>query len=495
VGARHMTREQRQMARRLKSKGLTLKAIARELSCSLPLVTASVYVQHPESGLPDRWTPAPGRLSAEDREEILLGLARGESMSAIARSLGRAPSTITREVAANGGTRRYGAWRAHCRAEGSLRRPKPAKLAHPPLVRQVTTWLEKLWSPQEIAARLRLEYPDDPMMQVSHETIYQSLFVQGRGELRRELARCLRSGRTARRHQGRVETRGKNPNMVMISERPAEIEDRAVPGHWEGDLIIGSANKSAVGTLVERSTRFVLLLHLPDGYGRCTSRELCARPSRSCPTSSRAPSLGTRAMRWQAMWTSPWPPASPSTSAIRIRHGNGGAMRIRTDCCANTCQRAPTSQCKRRRPCSISAKPQRTPSQDARIYETIREVCRARCAHRLKPPTVRLWTEATAGVLRSNTVGSVARRAVDVCLGNQGPDHQPSVGAFGAFVRLSESYMHRIGSRTAIHETMGTSYRADVPVKSRLRGSERVANESQFGRALVEMVRDLVAER
>jgi IS30 family transposase len=267
MGVRHVTREQKQMARRLKSKGLTLKAIARELSCSLPLVTAIVYVQPPESGLPDRWTPAPGRLSAEDREEILLGLARGESMSAIARSLGRAPSTITREVAVNGGARRYGAWRAHCRAEGAIRRPKPAKLAHPPLVRQVSTWLEKLWSPQEIAERLRLEHPDDPMMQVSHETIYQSLFVQGRGELRRELARCLRSGRTARRHQGRVETRGKNPNMVMISERPAEVEDRAVPGHWEGDLIIGAGGKSAVGTLVERSTRFVLLLHLPNDHG------------------------------------------------------------------------------------------------------------------------------------------------------------------------------------------------------------------------------------
>jgi len=267
MGARHMTREQKQMARRLKAKGLTLKAIARELSCSLPLVTASVYVQRPESGLPDRWTPAPGRLSAEEREEILLGLARGESMSAVARSLGRAPSTITREVAANGGVRRYGAWRAHRRAGESSRRPKPAKLTHPPLVRQVTTWLEELWSPQEIAQRLRLEFPDDPMMQVSHETIYQSLFVQGRGELRRELARCLRSGRTARRHQGQVEKRGKNPNMVMISERPAEIEDRAVPGHWEGDLIIGAGGKSAVGTLVERSTRFVLLLHLPDDHG------------------------------------------------------------------------------------------------------------------------------------------------------------------------------------------------------------------------------------
>jgi len=260
-----MTREQKQMARRLRSKGLKLREIARELSCSMPLVKISVYAQGDEVGIPDRWTSAPGRLSADEREEILLGLRRGESMSAIARSLERAPSTVTREVAANGGADGYGAWRAHCRAEASSRRPKPAKLAHPPLARQVTTWLERLWSPQEIAERLRLDFGDDPMMQVSHETIYQSLFVQGRGELRRELARCLRSGRTARRH-GPVERRPKNANMVMISERPAEIEDRAVPGHWEGDLIIGAGNKSAVGTLVERSTRFVLLLHLPDGY-------------------------------------------------------------------------------------------------------------------------------------------------------------------------------------------------------------------------------------
>src|SRR5271155_5492514 len=267
MAAHHMTREQKQMARRLRSKGLKLKEIARDLSCSMSLVKASVYAQSEEVGRPDRWKPAPGHLSAEEREEILLGLPRGESMSEIARRLGRAPSTITGEVAANGGAVRYGAWRAHCRAEASSRRPKPAKLAHRPLVLQVTTWLEKLWSPQEIAERLRLEYPDDPMMQVSHETIYQSLFVQGRGELRRELARCLRSGRTARRHQGRVEKRGKNPNMVMISERPAEIEDRAVPGHWEGDLIIGAGGKSAVGTLVERSARFVVLLHLPGGYG------------------------------------------------------------------------------------------------------------------------------------------------------------------------------------------------------------------------------------
>ena len=145
MGVHHMTREQKQMARRLRSKGLTLKEIARELSCTLLLVKASVYAQGDAAGRPDPWTPAPGRRGAEEREEILLGLARGESMSAIARGLGRAPSTITREVAANGGIHRYGAWKAHCRAGTSTRRPKVANLAHPPLVRQVSIWLEELW--------------------------------------------------------------------------------------------------------------------------------------------------------------------------------------------------------------------------------------------------------------------------------------------------------------------------------------------------------------
>ena len=187
-------------------------------------------------------------------------------MSAIARQLGRSPSTICREVAANGGPAHYGAWRAHCRAREQVRRPKTAKLSHPDLAEQVCTWLEEWWSPQEITARLRIEFEDDPMMQVSHETIYKSLFVQGRGELRRELARCLRSGRTARRPQGRLHRGGKIVGKVMISERPAETEDRAVPGHWEGDLIMGSNNRTAVGTLVERSTRFVLLLHLGQAH-------------------------------------------------------------------------------------------------------------------------------------------------------------------------------------------------------------------------------------
>ena len=127
------------------------------------------------------------------------------------------------------------------------------------------SWLKEWWSPQEIAGRLRIEFADDPMMQVSHETIYQALFVQGRGELRRELARCLRTGRVKRRSRRRPENTGQLRDMVMISERPAEVEDRAVPGHWEGDLIIGTDCRSAVGTLVERTSRYVLLLHLPDG--------------------------------------------------------------------------------------------------------------------------------------------------------------------------------------------------------------------------------------
>jgi len=138
-------------------------------------------------------------------------------------------------VAANGGREDYRAWGGYLRAAERARRPKPTKFsACPRLVTEVTEGLEELWSPEEIARRLRVDHPDDPMMRVSHETIYQSLYVQGRGELRRELARCLRSGRAKRRPQGRVNARGIIPGMVMISERPAEVEDRAVPGHWEG---------------------------------------------------------------------------------------------------------------------------------------------------------------------------------------------------------------------------------------------------------------------
>jgi transposase, IS30 family len=259
-----LTAEQRRMIRRLSAEGLSLRQVARQVSCSHEGVSF-VLRGHRSLYTRSAWEPAEGRLSVAEREEISLGLHRGETFSAIASRLGRATSTVSREVAANGGRAGYRAWRAHERARERARRPKLPKLACPRLAAQVTAWLEEWWSPEEIARRLRIEFPADPMMWVSHETIYQALFVQGRGELRRELARCLRTGRAARRRRGRSETTGRIPGMVMISDRPAEAADRAVPGHWEGDLIVGKASKSAVGTLVERTTRFVLLLHLPDG--------------------------------------------------------------------------------------------------------------------------------------------------------------------------------------------------------------------------------------
>jgi IS30 family transposase len=246
---------------RLHAKGHTVREIGRLVERSKHGVV-NVLRRQPVAA---PWVPAPGRLSLAEREEIRVGLERGDTFSAISGRLGRAVSTVSREVADNGGRAAYRACQAHERARQQSRRPKPAKLDHRPLAAQVTAWLLEWWSPQEIGQRLRLEFPDDPMMWVSYETIYQSLFVQGRGELRRELHRCLRSGQAHRRPRGRVETRGQIPGKVMISERPAEIEDRAVPGHWEGDLIIGKNGRSAVGTLVERTTRFVMLLHLPDG--------------------------------------------------------------------------------------------------------------------------------------------------------------------------------------------------------------------------------------
>jgi transposase, IS30 family len=212
--------------------------------------------------------PSGRYLNLTEREEIACGRERGESMRAIGRRIGRAASTISREIDLNGQPGRpYRAVAAQAAAERRARRPKPRKLADPQLRARVQQDLEDNWSPQEIAARLKLDFPDDEAMRISHETIYQSLFIQGRGELRKELTKHLRTGRALRRPRRRVDGRSdpdrRIPDKIMISERPAEAADRAVPGHWEGDLILGKNNRSAIGTLVERSTRFLILLHLP----------------------------------------------------------------------------------------------------------------------------------------------------------------------------------------------------------------------------------------
>jgi IS30 family transposase len=205
------------------------------------------------------------RLSLGEREEISRGIARGESLRSIADRLGRSSSTVSREVRINGGCDRYRAVTAHQASRKRAKRPKAMKLAECPRLRGVVE--EKLdlwWSPAQISLWLETEYRDDQEMQVSHETIYQSLYVQGRGALRKELWQALRTGRARRRPQGRPgSTKGQIRDMVMISERPAEVEDRAVPGHWEGDLIMGK-RKTSIGTLVERHSRYVMLFHVPD---------------------------------------------------------------------------------------------------------------------------------------------------------------------------------------------------------------------------------------
>jgi transposase, IS30 family len=205
-----------------------------------------------------------------EREEIALARAGGESMRAIARRLGRSPSTVSRELARNAGCagRSYRATTAHALAYRRASRPKPAKLAVNVALRKIVERdLARRYSPEQIAGRLRVQFPDDPEMWVSTETIYQSLYVQSRGALRRELARCLRTGRALRRPCRRAgQRKNRIPDMINIAERPPEADDRAVPGHWEGDLIIGKNNATAIGTLVERTTGYTMLMHLPDGY-------------------------------------------------------------------------------------------------------------------------------------------------------------------------------------------------------------------------------------
>lgn len=245
-------------------------------------------------------------LSFAEREEIAILLAGGHGVREIARRLGRSPSTISRELRRNAATRgghlEYRATAAQWHADRRARRPKPAKLAvneelrryvqerlagavrrpdgpvvNGPLVRwkgrrhgpRADRRWGKAWSPEQISNRLRLDFPDDESMRISHEAIYQSLYVQGRGALRRELTACLRTGRALRVPRARARARGKSfvTEEVMISKRPAEASDRAVPGHWEGDLILGLGS-SAIGTLVERTSRFAMLLHLPPMDGR-----------------------------------------------------------------------------------------------------------------------------------------------------------------------------------------------------------------------------------
>jgi IS30 family transposase len=224
------------------------------------------------------------RLSLIEREEIRAGIAAGDSFRAIAGRISRAPSTVSREVGGVAGRRRYRATCADDRAALAALRPKRAKLAsNRRLRRSVCEMLERRLSPQQISARLKLDYPADREMRIAPETIYQSLYVQSRGRLRGDLAKHLRSGRSQRRPRGSAGGGGKIKDMVSISERPAEIGDRAVPGHWEGDLIVGKQNRSYIGTLVERHTRYVMLSYLGNDASTATVTAAIAKQIAGLP--------------------------------------------------------------------------------------------------------------------------------------------------------------------------------------------------------------------
>jgi IS30 family transposase len=273
-------------------RGESLRLIARRLGKRGPSVRAFVLQTGGVQCPPPRRAARALRLA--EREEISRGLAAGDSCRVIAQRLGRAPSTVSREVARNDGRHCYRAQTAEGAADRRARRPKPAKLVLQPRLRAVVEdKLALCWSPQQIAGWLPLAFPEEPVMRVSHETIYLSLFVQSRGALRRELQRCLRTGRAMRYPQGKrlPQGRGQLRDVVLISERPAEAEDRAVPGHWEGDLLLGK-RPSAVVTLVERASRYLALVALPDG---CKAEQV--RPALAAAV-ARLPEQLRRSLTW-----------------------------------------------------------------------------------------------------------------------------------------------------------------------------------------------------
>ena len=291
---------------RLIARGVTSEDAAAEVGVSTPVATR--WFRHAGGMPPISLAEPSGRyLSFAEREEIALLKAQDHGVREIARRIDRDPSTISRELRRNAATRAsqrgYRAGVAQWKAQQAAKRPKSAKLTTNPMLRDYVEqrmsgtvtdaegrpvpgpnvpWIGRrhgrrqdrrwgtAWSPEQISHRLKVDFPEDESMRISHETIYQSLYVQGRGALKRELSACLRTGRALRVPRARTQGRGKKfvTDEVKISQRPAEVADRALPGHWEGDLIIG-LNKSAIGTLVERTTRYTMLLHLPpmDGHG------------------------------------------------------------------------------------------------------------------------------------------------------------------------------------------------------------------------------------
>jgi len=283
----HMTEADKAEVWMRRARGEPVQMIARHMGRDRGTVWKVVTAT---GGIPPRTPQRSCReLTVGEREELSRGLAMGESCRAMARLLGRAPSTVSREVHRNGGRQSYRAAEADVAAVRRRRRPKPGKLALSSALRaEVEARLQLHWSPKQISAWLKREYSDSPQMQISPETIYVSLYVQGRGSLRAELSKHLRTRRTYRRAKNEIRRQGPKmlPDPIMISQRPAEANDRAVPGHWEGDLLLGTPT-TAIGTLVERSTRYVMLFTLARGSRAQAVREGIAASIVKLPLSLR----------------------------------------------------------------------------------------------------------------------------------------------------------------------------------------------------------------
>ena len=267
-------------------EGESLSAIARHVGRGAETIRR--YVLLTGGVRPRPRTRSRSELTVVEREEISRGLAAQHSCHDIAKRIRRAPSSVSREVARNGGRVGYRAAEAEQACLRRRRRPKASKLALCPRLRaEVEARLSLRWSPQQISGFLKVEYAQDPEMQISHETIYLSLFVQSRGALRKELARHLRTRRLVRQPKKQLSSgRGQIVDKIMISERPAEVADRAVPGHWEGDLLLGSKN-NGIGTLVERSTRYAMLFTLPRGFSAERVSKALAKTVMTLPASLR----------------------------------------------------------------------------------------------------------------------------------------------------------------------------------------------------------------
>ena len=285
------------------------------------------------------------RLTLMEREEISRMLAAGYSLRATAQAVQRAPSTVSRELTRHRASAlTYRAVLAHQRAHRSAHRPRKCRTlaCHPHLRTAVLRLLAHRWSPEQIAHGLRQRYPDDPTMRISHEAIYTYLYVLPRDAFKRDLARYLRRRHRFRRSRKvRLSSRPVQ-DIVSIDDRPSEVADRTVPGHWEGDLLVGHANASALGTLVERTTRFTLLVPLKakDAWpcagllpGKCVP----------CPPNSAGPSRTTRARRCGSIGSSPSRPRCRSTLRIPSVPGSGARTKIPTGCCASSFPRGPDS--------------------------------------------------------------------------------------------------------------------------------------------------------